>query len=178
MGGGQITEPRAMPYIEWQNVSTADRPVGRFQAIALNVNASTHTGWWVDVRGFHGIRARLSVTGGTTGTISIHAHLVKNGEGIHNSAMPLVLTTTGVAGIPDFSTLVAGTAPGGSPARSLPVSAAASDTYGGSHKGIPVHGINNEDLSLITSVENHYSPISVDDEARPFVLLSHNSGLT
>ncbi len=163
MGGGGISEPRELPYIEWQTSSAADRPVGRTGgAITLNANPSTHTGWWVDVRGFQGFRARLSITGGSTGTISIHAHAVKNGEGIHNAAMALTIANTGATGIPDWSLQVAGRDPAMTTTRILPVSTV-SGTFAAGNLGYPIHGFTNADGTTVDSSEDRYLPVAVED---------------
>jgi len=97
---------RTLPYIEFQGEGSglATDPIGRrAQSQTLSSISSSELGFLVDVRGFQGFRARLTVTGGAAGTVSIHAHLVKNSEGVFNAAMALVQTSDGTSGVPDFS---------------------------------------------------------------------------
>lgn len=179
MGGG-ISEPRLMPHVAFQAGGGISNPIGRrLNAPTLNANTNTHEGYLVDVRGFQGFRARLTVTGGTAGTVSVHAHLVKNGEGIQNNALALVPVTTGLTAMPDWGVIIAGAspAPASNSARRMPVSRANTDVYSDQDGGFPAHGINNEDLSALVSVEGRYSPYIVDDEGRQIIILSHNEGI-
>jgi len=172
MGASDIPEPRVLPYIEFQETAGNSQtvPVAKYILTGTPLFALpiTHAGYLVDVRGFQGFRARLTVTGGTAGTISVHAHLVKNDSGIWNSSMALVRTSgVGIRPLSEFSILSGATPPNGS---ANPVSAVVSkadgDTYVSLNKGIPAHGINNEDLADVVTINLRYSPFAVDDKAR------------
>lgn len=183
LGGGPLSDVRSLPYIQWQNDAASDPTQFRSRqgSVVLNTVNNNQMGYWVDVRGFQTFRARLTVTGGTTGTISIHAHLVKNSDGVYNAAM--ALNPTGVLGatnIGDLGLLVVHSSPSLGAARTGVTSMAdnAADVYASSDRGVPAHLINNEDLSVIVATEGRYSPASVDDEGRQFSILSHNTGIT
>ena len=122
----------------------------------------------------------MTSTGGTTGTISIHAHLVKNSDGIYNAA--LALNPTGVLGatnIGDLGLLIVHSSPSLGAARTGVTSLAddAADSYSSSNRGVPAHFINNEDTSVIVATDGRYSPAVVDDAGRQIMVLSHNSAL-
>lgn len=172
MGASDIPEPRVLPYLEFQSVSDnfQNAPVGRMILTGAPLFAlpDTDVAYMVDVRGFQGFRARLVITGGSAGTISIHAHLVTNDSGIFNTAMALVqVSGTGNSSLSDFAVQSAGERPtGGGKARTLVISNANSDVYVSGSKGVPAHGINNEDLADVVTTNLRYSPFAVDDKAR------------
>jgi hypothetical protein len=121
----------------------------------------------------------MTIAGGTAGTISIHGHVVKNGDGIWKM-MSLANYATDLGGVPDFGTLIVGLSPAGigGTAASLPISRAGTHSYVAADRGIPSHFINNETQVVINASALGYLPAAVDAEARQIMLLSHNSALS
>jgi hypothetical protein len=184
LGGGALSAFRILPYIEFQNAtgSATTVPIGRFSTAAvIAAVASTQQGYLVDVRGFQTFKVPIAVLGGTTGTLEVHAHLVKNGEGTFNAAMALVNTTVGLNSIPDFAMLMAGLDPGANlnSQATLPIARTTVDSYASSDRGVPVHFVNNELLTQqMTTADGQYSLGAVDDEGRVLTQLLHNSVFT
>ncbi len=183
LGGGPLSEFRLIPHLALQNVggTAADHPIGRYAVVTLPSQASNQMGWLVDVRGFQTFKAVLTVTGGTTGSTSIHAHLIKNGEGVFNNAMSLVQYGSALDGVPDFATLVAGLDPAatGNSQATLPIARVTVDSFASSDRGIPVHFVNNETLTQQpATADGQYMPGAVDDEGRVLTQLLHNSAFT
>ena len=152
--GGALPSSRTLPIIAFQFSGIEIQPRSAVQPISVGQGGADNTdGFLVDLRGIQGLETQVTISGGgVNGTMSVHVHLVYNGDGVFNTAM--ALNVAGAA-VPLYGINVMGRGPF-LDSQFLP---------------LDIHGVTNigEGVPITAEVDADISANSfTDGRARPF----------